>query len=54
MSHGVWADPKFMNLATHDYRLQVGSPAVNHGVGLGSETTPFLGAAPDIGRWETH
>jgi parallel beta-helix repeat protein len=54
MTHGVWADPGFMNLATHDYRLQVGSPAVNHGAGLGSETTPFFGAAPDMGRWESH
>jgi hypothetical protein len=52
MSHGIQADPKFMNLASHDYRLAVGSPAVNHAGTLGSETNPFLGTAPDMGRWE--
>ncbi len=30
MSHGIQADPKFMSLSTHDYRLAVGSPGVNH------------------------
>ncbi len=52
MSHGIQADPKFMNLSTHDYRLAVGSPAVNHAAQFGSETNPFLGTAPDMGRWE--
>jgi len=52
MSHGINADPKFYDGTIHDYRLLVGSPAVNKGVTLGTETTPFVGTAPDMGRWE--
>jgi parallel beta-helix repeat protein len=52
MTHGIQADPKFYNGTTHDYRLAVGSPAVNTAAGLGAETTPFMGTAPDMGRWE--
>ena len=52
MSHGMQADPRFYNGSTHDYRLAVGSPAVNTAARLGSENTPFLGTAPDMGRWE--
>jgi hypothetical protein len=47
----VWADPNFVNGAAHDYRLAVGSPAIDHGIPLGS-ITPFVATAPDIGRWE--
>ena len=52
MSHGINADPKFDNGTTQDYRLQTGSPAINKGARLGTETTPFTGTAPDMGRWE--
>jgi len=52
MSHGINADPKFYNGTTHDYRLLVGSPAVNTAARIGTETTPFVGTAPDMGRWE--
>ncbi len=52
MSHGIQADPKFMSLSGHDYRLAVGSSAVNHAAYLGSETSPYMGSAPDMGRWE--
>ena len=49
MSHGIQADPKFMNLSTHDYRLAVGSPAVNHAAQFGSETTSIPGHRPGHG-----
>jgi parallel beta-helix repeat protein len=51
MTHGVWADPKFYNGATHDYRLAVGSAAIDRGVNLGA-ITPFVAPGPDMGRWE--
>jgi len=38
-----------VNLATRDYRLQAGSPAIDAGVGLGST---YVGTAPDMGRFE--
>jgi parallel beta-helix repeat protein len=50
MTHGVWADPKFYNGATHDYRLAVGSAAIDRGVPIG--ISPHSGTPPDIGRWE--
>ncbi len=48
-SHGVQADPGFVDPATHDYRLAAGSPAIDAGIPLGD---PYTGAAPDLGRWE--
>lgn len=51
MAHGIQADPRFYNGATHDYRLAVGSAAIDRGVPLGANT-PFLAGAPDIGRFE--
>jgi parallel beta-helix repeat protein len=52
MSHGIQGDPKFISLSGHDYRLAVGSAGVNHAAYLGSETSPYMGTAPDMGRWE--
>jgi parallel beta-helix repeat protein len=49
-THGVQADPRFVDRTTHNYHLQIGSPAIDRGAVVLSGT--FLGAAPDIGRWE--
>ena len=51
MAHGINADPRFYNGTGHDYRLQAGSAAINHGASLGS-VTPYAAGGPDIGRWE--
>jgi parallel beta-helix repeat protein len=47
--HGRQANPRFVDRATHDYRLGTGSPAINTGVSLG---LVFVGPAPDMGRFE--
>jgi parallel beta-helix repeat protein len=49
-THGVQADPRFVDRTTHNYHLQIGSSAIDKGAVVLSGT--FLGAAPDIGRWE--
>ena len=51
MAHGIQANPRFYNGTTHDYRLAVGSAAIDRGVPLGA-ITPCLAGAPDIGRFE--
>jgi hypothetical protein len=43
------ADPQFVDTTSHDYRLQVGSPAIDAGVNLGLR---YAGLAPDIGAFE--
>lgn len=48
--HGLRADPRFVDPAKRNYRLQTGSPAINRGVVVGSDT--FVGPAPDLGRFE--
>lgn len=48
-SHGLQADPRFLDAAAHDYRLATDSPAIDAGAQLGE---PYLGAGPDLGRWE--
>jgi parallel beta-helix repeat protein len=47
--HGRLANPRFVNLAARDYRLQAGSPAIDAGVSLGGT---YVGTAPDMGRFE--
>ena len=43
------ADPTFVNIATPDFTLQAGSPAINAGVDVG---LPYSGIAPDCGAFE--
>jgi parallel beta-helix repeat protein len=49
--HGVQADPRFVNRWIRDYRLGIGSPAIDRGAIV--LTDPFNGKAPDIGRFES-
>ncbi len=49
-SHGLNADPLFVNGASRDYHLQSASPAIDRGVDVGE---PYNGAAPDMGRYES-
>lgn len=48
------SDPKFVNTAQGDFRLQSGSPAIRSGVNLSAVfTTDFSGAArPTTGAWD--
>ena len=49
--HSIVGDPRFVDPASHDYRIRPGSPAIDRG----SPAIPgasFLGAAPDIGVYE--
>lgn len=54
----VFADPQYVNLAAHDYRLQDTSPAIDAGTSIGAPTTDFSGATRpsgdgfDIGSFE--
>jgi len=56
-THGVYADPLFINIGTSDYRLQRTSPAIDIGVGLGFSrdlvnTSVPQGSLPDAGAYE--
>lgn len=51
--NGFNADPRFVDLGGHDYRLQTTSPAIDRGWSVYGVTEGYLGAAPDIGRYET-
>ena len=54
--NNVESDPLFVNAAGGDFRLQLGSPAINAGVGVGLVTdySGFLvGATPEIGAFES-
>jgi parallel beta-helix repeat protein len=48
--HGLAVSPRFADRSGHDYHLIAGSPAVDQGLVVLDE--PFLGAAPDLGRYE--
>ncbi|MEO8246845.1 MAG: right-handed parallel beta-helix repeat-containing protein [Chloroflexota bacterium] len=51
---GAFADPRFLNPSTRDYRVTSASPARDHGTwAVGGFTAyPIVGPNPDIGRWE--
>lgn len=48
-AHDVVGDPRFVDEAARDFALAADSPCLDRGTDLG---LPFLGAAPDLGRWE--
>ncbi|TML87836.1 MAG: DNRLRE domain-containing protein [Actinobacteria bacterium] len=55
--HSMVQNPAFVNPGGGDFHLQLGSPAVNHGVGLGYsqdlDRNPVpLGGSPDLGAYE--
>ncbi len=47
--HDVTDDPLFVSVPNDDYRLRVGSPAIDVGTDVG---LPFVGVAPDLGAYE--
>ena len=47
--HGLCCNPLFVSYLTSNYSLTAASPAIDAGLPLGD---PFLGAAPDLGRFE--
>lgn len=49
--HSIVADPRFVDAAAHDYRLQPASPAIDRGTVAIPEAS-FEGTAPDIGAFE--
>jgi parallel beta-helix repeat protein len=48
--HGLAAPARFVGRSRHDYRLTARSPAIDQGLVVLDE--PFLGSAPDLGRYE--
>lgn len=50
--HGIFANPRFVNGAAHDYRLSSASPAIDRGLVVLSDG--YVGARPDLGRYEYH
>jgi hypothetical protein len=42
------------DLAGRDYHLMAVSPAVDRGVAIPGISATYRGAAPDIGRYESH
>jgi parallel beta-helix repeat protein len=51
-SHGVNAAPGFVNGAAFDFRLTSSSSAKDKATVLSGVTGPYVGAAPDMGRYE--
>jgi parallel beta-helix repeat protein len=48
--HGIQTNPRFVDAAKRNYRLQSGSPAIDRGVVVVGGTV--AGRAPDLGRFE--
>lgn len=51
-AQGLVADPRFIDVAGNDYRLQSGSPAIDSGRSIAGVTDGYVGAAPDRGAIE--
>jgi hypothetical protein len=51
-SHGMDANPRFVNASERNYHLRSLSRAVDAGYFIASVTSGLTGAAPDIGRFE--
>ncbi len=51
-AHGVNAAPSFVNGSAYDFRLTSSSSAINKATNLTGVTGPYVGTAPDIGRFE--
>jgi parallel beta-helix repeat protein len=49
-SHGIFANPRFVNRVAHDYRLTAASPAIDRGLVVLSDG--YAGVRPDLGRYE--
>jgi hypothetical protein len=52
-TNGVSADPLVVNAANGDLRLTSGSPAIDAGIVLSGDSTPYNGTAPDLGALES-
>ena len=52
--NGFNADPKFTDFSHNVFHLATGSPAIDDGWTISGLTDGFLGAAPDLGRYEDH
>jgi parallel beta-helix repeat protein len=51
-ANGMDANPMIDDLASRDYQLESGSPAINAGSVISGVSSSYLGSAPDIGAYE--
>lgn len=55
-THGIFADPLFVNLSADNYKLQNSSPALNAGTSVGLSTDyagSAVGVTPEVGAYES-
>jgi len=52
-THGVWAQPGFLDSAAHDFYLTTNSALIDRGVVIPGINDDYLGTAPDIGALES-
>lgn len=51
-AHDIAVDPLLTNPAAFDFTLQAGSPCIDAGIAIAGINDDYLGAAPDMGRFE--